>query len=301
MKQTLSSNKLVEDYYIDDEYSNEEESSNNDLDDTEEDDLEEQDELNNNDNSFDELNKSDLISKFQASKANRTKKRKLSSNKSDYLNCKKRKCRTTFNKYQLNILEHEFLQSNFVSNEKIDYLIQSTGLDSRIIKNWFKNKRSRVMADTKLNSNSLSRQVPIIPIQQKVVQNSFSEPKVRQENFEDIKIQKNFCVAPNSNGNNSSNKNLNGLFNMVQSIGTDTKQIDKVKDIKKVEIDTNCSKCSRQICNCNISNQALRRLYKYCIGFNAPLVDFLNSYDEKYFFYYEHHNNDENGKVFFVL
>ena len=92
---------------------------------------------------------------------------------------------------------------------------------------------------------------------------------------------------------------------MVQSIGSDIKKQtnEKVKEVKKLEIDTHCSKCSKLICNCNISNQALRRLYKYYIGFNAPLVDFLNNYDEKYYFYYEHNNNnnDENGKVFYVL
>lgn len=47
---------------------------------------------------------------------------------------RKRKCRTTFTKNQLNALECEFLKSNFVSNDKIDSIIQITGLDSRIIK-----------------------------------------------------------------------------------------------------------------------------------------------------------------------
>ena len=47
---------------------------------------------------------------------------------------RKRKCRTTFNKNQLNTLENEFLKSNFVSNERIHDLIELTGLDSRIIK-----------------------------------------------------------------------------------------------------------------------------------------------------------------------
>ncbi len=48
--------------------------------------------------------------------------------------CKKRKCRTTFTKSQLNTLENEFLKSNFVSNDRIDLLIEMTSLDSRIIK-----------------------------------------------------------------------------------------------------------------------------------------------------------------------
>ena len=48
--------------------------------------------------------------------------------------CRKRKCRTTFSKFQLNALEAEFLKSSFVSNDRIDSLIDITGLDSRIIK-----------------------------------------------------------------------------------------------------------------------------------------------------------------------
>ena len=47
---------------------------------------------------------------------------------------RKRKCRTTFTKNQLNALECEFLKSNFISNDKIDSIMEITGLDSRIIK-----------------------------------------------------------------------------------------------------------------------------------------------------------------------
>ena len=47
---------------------------------------------------------------------------------------RKRKCRTTFTKNQLNALECEFLKSNFISNDKINSIIEITGLDSRIIK-----------------------------------------------------------------------------------------------------------------------------------------------------------------------
>ena len=47
---------------------------------------------------------------------------------------RKRKCRTTFTKNQLNALECEFLKSNFISNDKIDTIMEITGLDSRIIK-----------------------------------------------------------------------------------------------------------------------------------------------------------------------
>ena len=63
---------------------------------------------------------------------NKSTKRKLSDSSNKCV--KKRKCRTTFSKSQLNALEKEFLNSNFVSIERIDFLIELTGLDSRIIK-----------------------------------------------------------------------------------------------------------------------------------------------------------------------
>jgi hypothetical protein len=47
---------------------------------------------------------------------------------------KKRKCRTTFTKTQLNTLEYEFIKNNFVSNERLESIVKITGLDSRIIK-----------------------------------------------------------------------------------------------------------------------------------------------------------------------
>lgn len=47
---------------------------------------------------------------------------------------KKRKCRTTFTKTQLNTLECEFIKNNFVSNERLESIVKITGLDSRIIK-----------------------------------------------------------------------------------------------------------------------------------------------------------------------
>jgi hypothetical protein len=47
---------------------------------------------------------------------------------------RKRKCRTTFTKNQLNVLEQEFLKYNFISNDKVDALVDMTGLDARIIK-----------------------------------------------------------------------------------------------------------------------------------------------------------------------
>jgi len=79
----------------------------------------------NNNNSDSNLMNNNEIN-FNAS----SKRKRISSSKY----CKKRKCRTTFTKSQLVSLENEFLKSNFVSNDRIDLLIELTGLDSRIIK-----------------------------------------------------------------------------------------------------------------------------------------------------------------------
>lgn len=280
MKQTLG-NKSADAFYLDEECSNEASSSF----DTDEEDLEEHDYLN-NENSFDENSAIKLeLTKISAAKSNKSK-RKKANNKTDYL--KKRKCRTTFNKYQLSILENEFIQSNFVSNEKIDYLVKSTGLDSRIIKNWFKNKRSRVLADTKTNSVTLSKQNPVA----KLAKSEHSSEDLKQQ------TKPAFCLP---NADNSSNQGLNGLFNVVHSISTDeakTRQFAKTREPKPL-LDLNCIKCSKQLCNCSISSQALKRLYKYSIGFNT--YDFVYCYDEKYSYSHEFDNYDENGKVFFNL
>ena len=72
--------------------------------------------------------------KDDGSQFSKSHKRKTSTDSSPKYNCKKRKCRTTFSKSQLNSLEKEFMSSNFVSNERIDSIIKHTGLDSRIIK-----------------------------------------------------------------------------------------------------------------------------------------------------------------------
>lgn len=284
MKQTLG-NKSADAFYLDEECSNEASSNF----DTDEDDLDEHDYLN-NENSLEENSAIKLeLTKISGNKSNKSNQKKKVNKKTDYL--KKRKCRTTFNKYQLNILENEFIQSNFVSNERIDYLVKSTDLDSRIIKNWFKNKRSRVLADTKTSSMTASKQNPA---------SKLAKPEPPNE---DIKQQQKptFCLPK---AENSSNKSLNGLFNVVHSISTDevkTKQSEKVREPKPL-LDLNCIKCcqsSKELCNCSISNQALKRLYKYSIGFNT--IDFVYCYDEKYSYSHEFYNNDENGKIFFNL
>jgi hypothetical protein len=67
-----------------------------------------------------------------------SRKRLNSRNSSDSTNARgavrKRKCRTTFTKNQLVVLEQEFLKYNFISNDKVDALVDMTGLDARIIK-----------------------------------------------------------------------------------------------------------------------------------------------------------------------
>jgi hypothetical protein len=73
----------------------------------------------------------ELITSSNNNQPIKSNKRKLSS---DSKYCKKRKCRTTFSKSQLSTLEKEFLSSNFISNDRIDLVIELTGLDSRIIK-----------------------------------------------------------------------------------------------------------------------------------------------------------------------
>jgi hypothetical protein len=55
-------------------------------------------------------------------------------NKSRINMIRKRKCRTTFSKNQLAILEQEFLKYNFISNDRVENLAEITGLDPRIIK-----------------------------------------------------------------------------------------------------------------------------------------------------------------------
>jgi hypothetical protein len=80
---------------------------------------------NNNNNSFASQNFTSNDFKETGNPIKRKSKSKID---------RKRKCRTTFTKTQLNALECEFLKSNFVSNDKIDSIIQMTGLDSRIIK-----------------------------------------------------------------------------------------------------------------------------------------------------------------------
>ncbi|CAF0987294.1 unnamed protein product [Brachionus calyciflorus] len=293
MMKQFSAKSAEDSYLLDDAYlSNEEESSN--YDELDEDADLDTDYIDLNNDSLDNIeHKSSGTNKTNnaSSKCSNRSRKRTTINQTDYSNFKKRKCRTTFNKYQLSILENEFLISNFVSNEKLDYLIQSTGLDSRIIKNWFKNKRSRVMADNKSNT-TLIKPVPV------------ALPTPPKSANDDGKIIKN--VQSGSSLSTNINKNLNGLFNVVQSINTDDvkiKQTDTLKEHKKIEME-NCTKCVRlgkDTCNCNISNVALRRLYKYYTGFNGPLIEFFNNYDEKYFFNYENANNDENGKVFFVL
>lgn len=81
-------------------------------------------------NELDDENDEQQIQQASATNSGSGVKRKLKYNYSN----RKRKCRTTFTKMQLNVLEAEFAKSNFVSNDKIEIIVDQTGLDSRIIK-----------------------------------------------------------------------------------------------------------------------------------------------------------------------
>ena len=91
----------------------------------------------NNEDDFDEntIRYSNLNHNNDAySKIGKNQSNNLTKQNNNLKSIRKRKCRTTFNKNQLNTLENEFLKSNFVSNDRIHDLIELTGLDSRIIK-----------------------------------------------------------------------------------------------------------------------------------------------------------------------
>ena len=164
---------------------------------------------------------------------------------------RKRKCRTTFTKNQLSALECEFLKSNFVSNDKIDVIIEQTGLDSRIIKNWFKNKRSRVLADSKtVNTTSPSKISTAGLNTESLVSNSSEKTELlanpadaTPNNFHDfshyanakdainLDFSVNLNVAINevsvpkmdpSPNNLNKKSNLNGLLNVVHSISSNS-------------------------------------------------------------------------------
>ena len=47
---------------------------------------------------------------------------------------KQRKCRTSFSKSQLDALEQEFQRSNFITKDRLDHLLTTTGLEPAIIK-----------------------------------------------------------------------------------------------------------------------------------------------------------------------
>lgn len=83
------------------------------------------------------------------------KRKKINSTKY----CKKRKCRTTFTKSQLITLENEFIKSNFVSNDRIDLLIDLTGLDSRIIKVTKLLTEKKKLSNLLLNSNRIGSRI----------------------------------------------------------------------------------------------------------------------------------------------
>lgn len=227
-----------------------------------------------------------------------------------------------------------------------------------LFKNWFKNKRSRVMADTKqispvttsnhfqanLNQINLNKSInqTVLNVQKQASINLQDEPKEEVNNSQKISdlINSNNCTIPINRSNiSSSNKNLNGLLNIVQSIRSNeiskkpigfSKEPKKENQIKNdKDIDSylnycfNCLRSNRVLCSCNISKLALSKLYKYSIGFNSTQEfstnrSFVNQsrnlnicrqsdYNEKYYFVYEYcetnKSSEEVGKekVFFAL
>ena len=220
---------------------------------------------------------------------------------------RKRKCRTTFSKSQLGTLEKEFHASNFVSNDRIDLIIELTGLDSRIIKNWFKNKRSRVLADTKTttnppgsqiltNSPSLNTRVYETPKQQLFVQtaNLNSSYKENQTIATSEKIYSTYDqfdtmkklatpgllnITTSAYDSRTSSTILPSSAKKENVSSTKVAEMDesrKTRNIKNTMVDSSCQTCltfSKVFCKCNVSKQALTSLYSGLNGYNATFLD----------------------------
>ena len=161
-------------------------------------------------------------------------------------------------------------------------------------KNWFKNKRSRVLADSKSTSNKSFE----------LVANSspagLKQDKNFQHNQQQLYIQTNMpshrsnLYTPILNQQESLNKEkdecANGLLNI--------KTIDKLNKMKgnylkkpieadKTDLkDVYCHKCSyfsQLFCKCHVSKQALCKLYSSSFGYNVNLFNFLvESYNDSY-------------------
>jgi hypothetical protein len=185
-------------------------------------------------------------------------------------------------------------------------------------KNWFKNKRSRVMSDPNSKQNlpalncgsiSNSNNSTSVSINNKINQNEnyVTEKKQHEENFmiqisssSNISNQIQFIkfTEPHhlstTTATSVSNKNLNSLLNIVNSIGDETTPTSNVQHGSKIEkiknsrnnSDSNklmgkqknkasqkdtqseqlgickeCLKISKVLCTCNVSKIALNRLY----------------------------------------
>ncbi len=219
---------------------------------------------------------------------------------------KKRKCRTTFSKSQLCTLEKEFLNSNFVSNERIDLIIELTGLDSRIIKNWFKNKRSRVLADSKTTTNpppSTQILTSSPPLNVRICETQKQELFVQTANLSPYSKENIETTATNFYSNNQSDtiKKLStpGLLNIIAN-STDSKspitknhlikennnsikpnekkrnEQDSIKFKNHTITDSVCQTCSSAsnlFCKCNVSKQALTKLYSGLNGYSSTFLD----------------------------
>jgi hypothetical protein len=97
-----------------------------------------------------------------------------------------------------------------------------------ISQNWFKNKRSRVLTDSKSVSNPTINSSLMITPQSKTISSQIS-PVLRINHTANESLKSNdysngLNVTVNeTNNNNSSNSNLNGLLNIVKSINNPSK------------------------------------------------------------------------------
>ena len=75
---------------------------------------------------------------------------------------KQRKCRTSFSKSQIDALEREFERSNFITKDRLDHLLTTTGLEPVIIKVLFDHSSwsafSRILLNKSLVSELVQKQ-----------------------------------------------------------------------------------------------------------------------------------------------
>lgn len=235
--------------------------------------------IDSDDNDNDQISDSDgdsITRQFQQQQSRKLRK----------LSFRKRKCRTTFSKLQLSILESEFLSSNFVSNDRLDSLIATTGLDAQIIKNWFKNKRSRVL----LNA---------------MVTNKLNNKSPNQRKYENISNTEYTPSEISLNSDECASQYID-IEAHYEDIREEIEQ--KEQEIIKPQtphshFQSFCELCLCSTCNCslNVSRIAIEKLYIHYRGFN-------DDYNEDYLIHSDNLfkqptlvKDYENNKIFEIL